>query len=900
MSAHTDILDNALFLAVPFLVALAALRPGRGMAAGLMGMALLAVLLYDLTNQLPFPASFPGNAGVPDLRLALTWVGVSSIVSVLLAPHSASGFLACLLAAPGLALVVFTANAVAACNPYVHHDGIARSALAYGSLLAGTMGVLAGVVCAAAGDGRGWPATLGRSVACAALAAGGLGWGMSGRGWAMVGLAGLLPLAALLPWSRARFASWVTFSLRWTGVAWISGVALAGLLLLGVLAHYRKLLPEQVLGDHSGTGWLQLGDEGPGVLPMTGVYLVYPLLLCALATAARPQRVPGVPSWLVPGWAVLGGVAAVGTVVALLIQGETGLSTLVIVATVAWWLAVSGRIRMTVFGLGVLAGLAALGVLAMYRSPVLLARASGILDRLSWSVLGYDDGRAQQAHTAWQFFRDVGWWGTGLRDPGGPLTVPAWSNDFLSMTAARFLGICGAVGLVAASLLPAVAVACGAAAERFETDADHARPAAVFAVPWTVLWGGGAVWVSAGAMGLVPLSGLTMGLAAPALNHILWTLPVVAWVAARSAQRAEPSSAPMAGLRVALNVTWLGMVGVGAAVLALGWRRLADRDDAWVLPFEMAGTVRVTANGDAVRVEDGDDVSTYAAGETFSLDRAQLRVVAGPSVEVTGVHLGADDLSHGVQFGLAGRHALLHPDASLIGDRIALTNDVWLEADADDPTRWRELTIRRAGPQVFAIAPVDDAAIQVIALDGGVCDARSAGEKCPLSDLARVTIRQTYSFVVHRHGAELDLDWLDGQPEARLVPRDRGMLIGDRTLAPREGSDQVWVGEARAELGLLGQAGVLYVRDGILRVRDEDIVVPVDGKESEAAVARAAQVARSTWLTRRSSCKYGWAWANAQDPLYGGGCVDGWYRGRPPGPDYLARIIRKKDRMAAP
>lgn len=146
MPAHTDILDSLLFLLVPFMVALGVRWPRLGQLAGAMGMALLATLLVDLTHQLPFPAAFPGaGPAVSDIKLALWWVGVWLVGCVLLAPPAAAGFLASLLVAPALSLVVFTTNAVAACNPYAHHDGIAGVALASGAEQVATLGVLAAV-----------------------------------------------------------------------------------------------------------------------------------------------------------------------------------------------------------------------------------------------------------------------------------------------------------------------------------------------------------------------------------------------------------------------------------------------------------------------------------------------------------------------------------------------------------------------------------------------------------------------------------------------------------------------------------------------------------------------------------------------------------------------------------
>lgn len=871
MPVHTDILDNALFLVAPLALALGLIWPRiAGRALALFAMVLVALLLVDMTVQLPFPAGFPGDApSASDVAMGLWWVASGLVLAVLVAPRSAAWLLGALLIAPALSIVVFITAAVAACNPYAHHDGIAHDALARAAEQSATLGVLAAVVYAAAAVRPSILMTLVRSVTAGALAGGAAWWGGGPVEWGLVGAAAILPWAPHSPWPRTGLGVWVTLTLRWERIAWLAAFSLAGALLVGVLAHLGYL-PDSVLGDHAGAGWVQV--DGAGILPMTAVFALLPLLLAALATTAKPQFVPGLPArWSIgPGWAVLGAFAAAGTILALLVQGESGLSALVLVALVGWWLATSGRVRQTLLLAMGGSAVMVIGLLAMYRSPVLLAAASDSLDRLSWMVLGYNDGRAHQFHAAWQFFRDVGWWGTGLRDPGGPVNVPAWTNDFLTMTTARFLGVCGAVGIVGAALLPACAAARGAAAEAFDADADLARPAAMFTVPWAILWGGGAVWVSAGAMGILPLSGLTMGLASPSLNHLIWTLPVVAWIAARCEIRAAtPLSQPNVGLRGALRVTWVG-IGVAAVVLlTLGWQRLADRDEAWVLPLDLSGTLRLTADGDAVRVEDGGDQTTYSPGKTFTLGDAVLRVVAGPSVEVAGVVVDANALSRGFNLGLAGRHAPLHPGAPWMGDRIALFNDLWLE-DAS-PTRWRELTIRRAGPSVFAVAPVSGSSIQVIGLDGSECAATNAGDKCPLSENARIEIRGVYSFVVHLRGPDLALDWLDGRPAPRLVPRATGLLVGDRRLAPREASDQVWVDEARAELGLLGEVGILYVDQGVLRVRD---VPSRELRESEPAVYRAADVARRVWLRKSAKCAGGWAWSGLRDPLGSEACVD--------------------------
>ena len=866
MNPHTDILDVLLFFAAPAVLALGLLVRGRArQLVAYTGTALLATLLCDTATQLPFPQAFPVGVpvSVPDVTAGLWWVGIMVFASVLVAPRAVAWTLACLLVAPALSIVVFSTNAIAACNLYVHHDGIAREALARSGEQVSTLGLVAAVVFAAAGDRRDRVLGILRGVVAGGLAAGAFAWARGGLANVLVIISLGLPLVTLLPIPRVELGTWIALRVGWGRVAVVAGAALAFALALGVAAHLGVFG-----GQHASSGWIAVA--GHGVLPMTAVYFLLPLFLAALATHGRPVLLPLIPAFIQvrPAWVLLGLAASAGTVGALLVQGESGLSVLVIAAAFAWWIAATGRLRPALLGAGILGSVAALAIVVAYQSPMALAALSNILDRFSWSVLGADDGRTEQVTRAWAAFRDAGWWGTGLRDPGGPLNVPAWTNDFLTMSAARFLGICGAVGLVAAAILPACAALGSAVDEPFATDADRARPAALFTVPWAVLWGGSVVWVGAGALRLLPLSGLAMGLASPALNHLFWTLPAVAWMAARARARAESSAVPVEGLRFAMQVASVGLFAVALGAIERGWARLADRDDAWVLPFSLSTTTRVAAEGDHLTVGEGDDPVRVALGGGFRVGRVTMQAVAGPGVSVVGFHVDAQDLDRGFNLGLAGRHAPLHMDG--LGERIALSNDVWLE-DAVE-THWRELTLRRSGAQVLAVAPFDDSAITVLGQDGAACSARSAGDHCVITDSARIAIRDTYSFVVHIDGLDLDVEWLDGAPAPHLV--SRALWVGDRTLAPRVASDQVTVGEARAELGLLGLTGALVVKDGQLQVSAEP-QIPANPRGSEAAIVAAAQLAYKQWFTPRQKCPGGWAWAAGRDPLAGGDCVAG-------------------------
>jgi len=634
-------------------------------------------------------------------------------------------------------------------------------------------------------------------------------------------------------------------------MVWVSGVALTVALGMGVGAHYG--LSES---DHAVTGWVAFSPNGLGFLPLTAVYFLYPLFLAALATAR--------PRWGRLDWPWMGLLAMLVTILGLLIQGETGISALTVLATVAWWMSCTGRVRYVLGFLAVAPVLLVVALAASTSSPELFLNLQGTLSRVSWLVLGPTDGRAEQFSRAWNAFRDAGWWGTGLRDPGGPLNVPAWTNDFLTMTTARFLGIPGAAALVAAALLPACSAARSAANEPFSTDADQARPAALFTISWATLWAGAVAWISAGAMGIIPLSGLTLGLCSPSSNHLIWTLPAVAWTASRMVARASAVALPVAGLRLSLHLVSAGLILVGSLIIWRGWARLADRDDVWTLPLEMSGTERITADGEGLLVDGSQHV---AHGDTFLLGRARFETVTGPGLALIGIHLEPTDLDGGIHFGAAGRHAPIHLD--LLPEYIALSNDVWLESDA--ATAWRELTLRRVGSQIIAEAPMDGSAITVIELDGGSCDAQSAGEYCVVSDSSRISIRDAYTFVAHLDGFVLDLDWTGGAPYARQLAPQRGLVIGDRTLSPVESADQLTVGEARSEIGLLGQVGALSMVGGKLTVVSEP-PASTDPRGSETAVLAAAQVAFRTWLRPSTSCPGGWAWSRFRDP-FGVPCV---------------------------
>ena len=116
-------------------------------------------------------------------------------------------------------------------------------------------------------------------------------------------------------------------------------------------------------------------------------------------------------------------------------------------------------------------------------------------------------------------------------------------------------------------------------------------------------------------------------------------------------------------------------------------------------------------------------------------------------------------------------------------------------------------------------APATGSAIRVLGLDGGECTAEAAGAICIISDSARVQVRNTYEFIAHVHGGDLDLDWTKGTPAPWLLSEDHDLLLGGRVdLAAREVRDQVYDQAGRQAIALLGQFGALRVEDRKLRV----------------------------------------------------------------------------------
>lgn len=530
---HSDLIDIFLMPVAVWVLASGLLHP-RLMRKGLalLAMGIIAFLYFDFAVQLPFPASFPSDAvSVSGVVLGLYMTGTLVLASVLVAPRGTGLALASFQAGPALVALACTTQAVAACNLRFHDDGIAREAVADAGRLVGSLGLLAAVVYAAGNEPRihgeerrGLLRVLLRALVSFSLSASALAWGAGAYNGVVAVASGLLPLLALSPWPRNGIAHWISGVGTWMGVRsnWgrvtvSAGLALVVALTLGV--YYHKT-----------SGWIEIGENGKygKLLPMTATAYLLPLTLTGIAMDIR--------RW----WVARGFLVCAATALGLVLQGESGLTLLVALSFPFWWVASSGYLfsRWRLAGLAVALAAVSVAVIAIYSSPTALASES--VGRFSGLVLGPDDSRTDQFTKAWAGYRDASWWGSGVRSPDGPFDCPVWTSDYILLLVARFFGIPGAVAVLTGAVLPALTAARGSAVDLFSTDAGRARPAALFMVPWTVIFGGAGLWIGASSLGILPMSGVTLGIVTASLNQLVWALPVVAFIAARAGARGDP------------------------------------------------------------------------------------------------------------------------------------------------------------------------------------------------------------------------------------------------------------------------------------------------------------------------------------------------------------------------
>lgn len=834
MYPHTDLVDIALFFLAAAILAIGAIVPRRVRPIfGAFGFWLLGALLADLSEILPFPTAFApfsdgSMAEVDGIRLAMKGLAAVLAVLPLLVEAGVVWPLACAVSGPVLGVVLFTTASVAGMNPMTVNTAVSGFALSQAHDQVNALAAILTVGFAAVAGRWGAPRVPGfvlaiLTVGCASA------WRSDSFLVPTIVVVAFF-LVASIPAVRdiAQHMRWRVLgspSLPCWTIAGLMGLLLLGLAAVGMSRLVQAVPSLSTVFDpflmkngSSATGWVRIPGTSSGVLPLAGVYLAHPMVLASLATSGpstfgpRLRRILPGPAWI---WMGLG--VTIATQLALLLQKETGLTVLVGCAFVAWWVTSSANVRATTVGLLVLL-LMGLGLYTLiFFEPTWLAAASGILDRFGWFVFSVDDARTWQIAEAMSMMRVGGPLGMGFLEPGGPsFAVPVWSSDFLVPVAVHVAGVAGGLGVLIAAVMPAVAMLVVAREGGFERDCDESRAFALFAAPWSIAWGGAGLWITAGSLHIVPLSGVTLGLVASSSNVLVFSLVALGWMFSRaSAPRALQVAAGERDLR------WsLGAVGVvlmmGMAVLTRTvWNRLTDSAEAHVLPADIGvgSTVRVEGAGPSITVEDAfGDQETVADGETFTVDPLQLRNQAG-TLAVVGVHVDAASLGRGFHAGAAGRAAAPHPTQ---GD-LALGNDLWLESNA--PTRWREFTLRRANGQMIVEAPATGSAIRVLGVDGGECTAEVAGATCVLSENTRLQVRSAYEFIAHVDGNDLVLDWMKGVPALWLLAEDHDLLLGGRAdLAAREVRDQVYDQAGRQAIALLGQFGALRVEGGKLRV----------------------------------------------------------------------------------
>ena len=266
----------------------------------------------------------------------------------------------------------------------------------------------------------------------------------------------------------------------------------------------------------------------------------------------------------------------------------------------------------------------------------MLAAASGVIDRFGWFVFSVDDARKWQIDEAMSMMRVGGPLGMGFFEPGGPsFAVPVWSSDFLVPVAVHFAGVAGGLGVLLAAVMPAVAMVVVAREDDFERDCDESRAFSLFAAPWSIAWGGAGLWITAGSLHIVPLSGVTLGLVASSSNVLVFSLVALGWMFSRlSVPRALPVATGDRDLRWSLGAVGVVLMTGMAVLTRTVWDRLTDSAEAHVLPADIGigSAVRVEGAGPSVTVEDAlGDQEPVAEGRPSRSARSRSRTRRGLS-----------------------------------------------------------------------------------------------------------------------------------------------------------------------------------------------------------------------------------------------------------------------------
>ncbi len=345
-----------------------------------------------------------------------------------------------------------------------------------------------------------------------------LGWRQAGVWVGAVALMAALWWARGGPWARGRgwqallafFAAGVGLTLRW-------GVHPAGL---------------------GGRLWLPLG---PWFLPPgEGVKAVW-------AGAAAREAATG-RGLSARGWALALGLAGL-----LVVQGDWGAAGLVLLVALTVHSAESGRLRVWTLT----------AVLALALTPWLVAHVPRVAQRwTAWlrpetapQAAGYQVLAAERA------LQQGGWWGTGM-GAGQPQRVPLSATDFVFVAWGEETGWVGAAFVV--GLEAAVWLGLGWRACCWLRGWPRRLGLAVAAYgAWLSLW------VLAGNVRLVPLSGLPL----PWVAHGGAALLALSWLVAVVVTRSPaPSPAPCPRGWQAHLWAWAG--GFGLVLLRVAWLML--------------------------------------------------------------------------------------------------------------------------------------------------------------------------------------------------------------------------------------------------------------------------------------------------------------------------------------
>lgn len=854
----SDLWANLALVAAPAALVLGLFRPpgaarrGLAVASGLFAAQFL-LLAAILLPEAPISGGLFGASP----RLALALAGLGLVAWQLLLPERSTWVATALVLGIALALVPYSAVAFGA-----------GEIIDAGLPLSDEAGVLAGD---AADAVRGRTGLLAR-LACALAVVGGAACGRAQLPparllLALVGaLAGILPSGSTAHVAFAGGLGVASYALAlpgWSFEVRLDG-ALRGLrlrllgaaLLLGCVGFgaFTSFIAYSGFGDldfirFTTTGWTKLMDGKAtlaGLLPMTGAYLLVPVAGALFFWDTRRR------------FAVLGAGVLALLVMLLVAQRETGLVFLLAVAVPAMLAVAWNESRVARYvAIAMVLSVPAFLVLAEH-VPFFWGIASEFQDRLSFVRGSAGDHVLAQPYEV-SDTSDTGLLGLGLREPGHWFELQHWGTDLVAAVHLRLFGVAG-LGLIVAALMPGIAALQVAWGQRYA--GRGANVLAVFATGWGVLTAAGVLLVGAGALRVIPFSGVTMGWVVPGLNHFLFAVPAF-WVIGRAAAGAR-NLAPSGSVVSALVFPQRALALTTTALLAVIVVRKVDAVEPVIPPAEDVDRVRVRLADGGLEVREG--LLFFEAFDHPVQTGPLVLEASGSEVFVSGLAWSEAALRDGVSLGAAGRFAPF-----TLTERLPWSNDVWLERYAS--TRWREAEIFWDGGPWVRSARAGGS----IAAEG--CTSTSTADACALAagDTLTITVdegegrgERRYAFVVSSASNGLELEWTEGAPEPWRVP-ESGLLFGGASLGARQAPEQIDHDAGGAVASLLGQEGALVVQADRLAVGVRPD--PASAPEAERALVELAALVFDETLTKDSNCAGGWAFL--ADPRSGGRpCVE--------------------------